>query len=70
MCRVQEELRRRQAALARRIAEGRGDGRARRRLARKERMAQRTAAERAAHNERRRLVQVQSAASANAPVLA
>ncbi|BDA46497.1 Rhodanese-like domain-containing protein 8, chloroplastic [Coccomyxa sp. Obi] len=53
----QEALRRQQAVLARRIAAGRGDGRARRRLARKERMAQRTAAERAAHDERRRLRQ-------------
>lgn len=55
---MQDALRRQQAVLARRIAAGRGDGRARRRLARKERMAQRTAAERAAHDERRRLRQV------------
>jgi len=61
---AQEALRRRQAALARRIAEGRGEGRARRRLARKARMAERTAAERARHDERRRLVQVISVRSA------
>ncbi|KAK9906879.1 hypothetical protein WJX75_009638 [Coccomyxa subellipsoidea] len=53
----QEALRRQQAVLARRIAEGRGDGRSRRRLARKERMAERSAAERAAHDARRRMVQ-------------
>ena len=55
---AQDALRRQQAVLGRRIAAGRGDGRARRRLARRERMAQRTAAERAAHDERRRLRQV------------
>lgn len=56
---LQEALRRQQAVLARRIAEGRSDGRTRRRLLRRERMAERKRKEQEEHNQRRAMVKVQ-----------
>ena len=54
---VQAALARQRAALARRMAEGRGEGRARRRLLRRERTKEKMANLRAVQQARRRLVQ-------------
>jgi hypothetical protein len=55
---MQEALRRRQAALEKRIAEGRGDGRMRRRLNWRERTAERARLAREQQEHRRRIIQV------------
>lgn len=55
---MQRALRLQQAALARRIAEGRSDGRTRRRLLRKERLNERMRIEREEHTKRRQMVKV------------
>ena len=54
----QKALRRQQAAMARRIAEGRSEGRSRRRLLRKERLAERMRKEREEQTTRRQMVKV------------
>ena len=55
---LQRALRLQQAALAKRIAEGRSDGRTRRRLLRKERLSERMHKEREEHTQRRQMVKV------------
>lgn len=55
---LQRALRLQQAALAKRIAEGRSDGRTRRRLLRKERLNERMRKEREEHTKRRQMVKV------------
>jgi hypothetical protein len=55
---AQRALRQQQAALAKRIAEGRSDGRSRRRLLRKERLVERMRKEREEHTRRRQMVKV------------
>lgn len=60
LLRVQRALRLQQAALAKRIAEGRSDGRAKRRLLRKERLHERMRKERQEHTQRRQMVKVRA----------
>ena len=55
---LQRALRQQQTALSKRIAEGRTDGRTRRRLLRKERMNERMRLEREEHTKRRQMVKV------------
>ncbi len=55
---LQRALRQQQTAVAKRIAEGRSDGRTRRRLLRKERMNERMRLEREEHTKRRQMVKV------------
>ena len=55
---AQRALRQQQAALAKRIAEGRSDGRSRRRVLRKERLVERMREEREEHTRRRQMVKV------------
>ena len=55
---LQKALRQQQTAVARRIAEGRSEGRSRRRLLRKERLVERMRQEREEHTQRRQMVKV------------
>ena len=55
---LQKSVRRQQAALSRSIAEGRSEGRSRRRLLRKERLVERMRKEREERTKRRQLVKV------------